>query len=60
VTTEEFEEVVENPDLVQLSRTTHRPIAFGETSTGKYLACIYEMLDDLTILPITAYEPEEG
>jgi len=38
VTPEEFEEVVGNPDWVQASRTTGRPIAFGETTSGKYLA----------------------
>lgn len=59
VTPEEFEEVVGNPDWVQISRTTGRPIAFGETSSGKYLACVYELLDELTALPITAYEPDE-
>ena len=59
VTPDEFEEVVGNPDWVQLSRTTGRPIAFGETSSGKYLACIYELIDEFVVLPITAYEPEE-
>ena len=59
VTPEEFEEVVGNPDWVQTSRTTGRPMAFGETSLGKYLACVYELLDDVTVLPITAYEPDE-
>ena len=59
VTPEEFAEVVTNPDFVQRSRSTGRPIAFGETSTGKYLACIYELIDDVIVLPITAYEPDE-
>jgi uncharacterized DUF497 family protein len=59
VTPDEFEEVVGNPDWVQTSRTTCRPIAFGETSTGKYLACVFELLDEVTVLPITAYEPDE-
>ena len=30
-----------------------------ETSTGKNIVCIYEMLDDATVYPITAYELEE-
>ena len=33
-------------------------IAFGETATGKYLACVYEFLDETTVLPVTAYEVE--
>ena len=56
VTTNEFEEVVCNPDSVGESRSTGRPIAFGYTSSGKYLACVYESVDDATILPVTAFE----
>ncbi|MCC6125946.1 MAG: hypothetical protein IT426_13355 [Pirellulales bacterium] len=59
ITPDEFEEVVCGPDDVDFSRSSRRPIAFGETSTGKYLACVYELLDDATILPITAYEVED-
>ena len=59
VAPEEFEEVVRNPDEVGQSRSSGRPIAFGETSTGKYLACVYEFLDDKTVLPVTAYELED-
>ena len=56
VTPEEFEEVVCNPDAVGESRSTGRPIAFGYTSTGRYIACVYEMLDPDTVLPVTAYQ----
>ena len=52
-------EVVCDPDFVEESRSSGRPIAFGYTSTGKYLACIYELLDEVTVYAITAYEPEE-
>ena len=59
VTPDEFEEVVCNPDEIQQSRSSGRPIAFGETSTGKYLVCVYELLDETTVLPVTAYEVED-
>ena len=59
VTSEEFEEVVCSPDAVGESRSTGGPIAFGYTSTGKYIACLYEMLDADTVLPVTAYEVED-
>jgi len=59
VTPDEFEEVVCDPDEVHRSRSSGRPIAFGETSTGRYLACVYEFLDETTVLPVTAYEVEE-
>lgn len=56
VTQAEFEEVVMDPDQVKWSRLSGRPIAFGESSTGKYIACVYEMLDGVTVYPVTAYE----
>jgi uncharacterized DUF497 family protein len=59
VTLDEFEEVVCDPDEVDRSLSSSRPIAFGETSNGKYLACVYELLDDATVLPVTAYEVED-
>jgi uncharacterized DUF497 family protein len=59
VTPDEFEEVVCDPDEVDRSLSSNRPIAFGETSNGKYLACVYELLDDATVLPVTAYEVED-
>jgi site-specific DNA recombinase len=49
VTRDEFAEVVCDPDHVETSRTSGRPIAFGYTSTGKYLACVYELLDETTV-----------
>ena len=59
VTPEEFEEVVCDPDSIGKSRSTGRPIAFGYASSGRYLACVYDMLDDVTVYPVTAYEVED-
>ncbi len=59
VTREEFEEVVCDPYSVQESRTTGRPLAAGYTSSGRYLMCVYELVDSATVYPITAYEIEE-
>jgi uncharacterized DUF497 family protein len=59
VTPDEFEEVVCEPDEVDQSRSSGRAIAFGETSSGRYLACVYEFLDETTVLPATAYEVED-
>ena len=56
VTVEEFEEVVCDPESVESSRTSNRPVAFGYTSTGKYLAYVYDLMDEDTVLPVTAYE----
>jgi uncharacterized DUF497 family protein len=59
VTIEEFEQVVQDPDATEFSDSSGRPIAFGYTADGRYLACVYEMLDELRVYPITAYEIEE-
>lgn len=59
VTAAEFEDVVGNPDEVVESRTSGRPAALGSTATGRYLICVYEMIDDVTVYPITAYELRE-
>lgn len=41
-----------------LSRSSGRPITFGYTASGRYLAVVWEHVDDnpLTIYPITAYD----
>lgn len=56
VTPEEFEEVVLNSKDVQASHSTGRPVVFGPTSTGKYLACIFEYIGVDHVVPVTAYE----
>jgi hypothetical protein len=56
VTPEEFEEVVNHPDYEDVSRSTGNPIAFGSTSTGRCLCCVFRRVGHDTIEPITAYE----
>ena len=57
VSIDEFEQVVSDPDDVTISRSSGRPIAFGETADGRYIACVYEELDDgVSVYPVTAYE----
>ena len=56
VTPEDFEAVVSHPESRDKSRATKRPCCFGETPDGRYLYCVYEFLDDATIVPVTAYE----
>ena len=58
VSQDEFEEVVCNPGQLDVSRSTGRPIAIGLTQRGRLLVCVYDNIDADTILPITAFEPE--
>lgn len=39
-----------------LSRSTGQSIAFGWTEDGRELAVVFEVVDDVSIYPITAYE----
>ena len=59
VTTDEFEYVVRHPRSKGISRTTGKPVAFGHTLAGRYLVAVYDEIDELTVLPITAYEVPE-
>jgi len=53
---EDFEAVVNRPERRGESRSTGRPCCWGETPDGRYVICVYEYLDELTIIPSTAYE----
>ena len=59
VTLEEFEEVVNDPDCEDVSRSTGNPIAFGSTSTGRFLCCVFRRSGDDLVEPITAYDADE-
>lgn len=58
ITMDEFEEVVMNPSKEEISRSSNLPAVYGWTSTGKFIFCVYEPMDDLMVLPVTAYEVE--
>jgi hypothetical protein len=59
VMVEDYEKVVCHPVDVRRSRSSDMPAAFGYTANGLYIIAIYEFLDDMTILPFTAYEVPE-
>jgi hypothetical protein len=35
-------------------------VLFGHTRAGRYLVCVYEPIDEATLYPITANEPEDN
>ena len=60
VSPEDFEHVIDNPREKGKSDSSGRPCVWGYTEDGRHLIAVYQSLDDLTILPVTAYEvPEE-
>jgi uncharacterized DUF497 family protein len=56
VTKEEIEEVIENATDADISRSTGRPVVFGDTHVGRHLMVVFEEIDADTVYPVTAYE----
>jgi uncharacterized DUF497 family protein len=56
LTMEEVEDVFQSPTGTGTSRTSGRPVIFGETRTGRHIMVAYEVIDPSTAYPITAYE----
>jgi uncharacterized DUF497 family protein len=56
VSKEEVEEVLAHPDGIEQSRSSGLLIAFGETSTGRLIAVVFEEISDATAYPFTACE----
>jgi hypothetical protein len=42
-----------------LSRSSDLPAVWGFTDDGRYVIAVYEEIDEITILPVTAYEVPE-
>jgi uncharacterized DUF497 family protein len=64
LTPEEVEAALFDENTVfDLSHSSGRPIAFGSTGTGRFIAVVFEVLnpaDPLIIRPITAYDFAES
>ena len=56
VTREEVEEVFQNATDADISRSSGRPVIFGDTSTGRHLIVVFEEIDADTVYPVTAYD----
>lgn len=55
---EDVEMIVCNPLALARSRTTGRSMATGRTADGRLVVVVYEMIDSVTVFPITAFEVE--
>lgn len=56
VSKEEVEEVFENATDADISRSSGRPVIFGDTNAGRHLMVAFEEIDPDTVCPVTAYE----
>jgi uncharacterized DUF497 family protein len=63
LTPEEVESALFDPNTTfDVSDSSGRPIAFGNTDAGRFIAIVFEVLnlaDPLVIRPITAYDVPE-
>jgi len=59
ISQDDFESVVCDPDTRDVSRSSGLPVAFGYTPDGRYIITIYRELDEMTVLPVTAFEVPE-
>jgi hypothetical protein len=60
ISQDDFAYVVCNPVGRGASRSTGLPTSWGHTRDGRYIMAVYEELDELTVLPVTAYEVAEA
>lgn len=56
---DDFEHVVCHPTSKGYSRSSGLPCVWGYTEDGRYILAVYEEVDGITILPVTAYEVPE-
>ena len=56
LTKEEVEEVLADPEGRGISRSSGLPVAYGTTSTGRYIAVVFQEIDADTVRPVTAYD----
>ncbi len=59
LTPDDVEDVLFNPLEETTSRSSRRPVATGYTRDGRLVLVVYELIDDVTIYPVTAYEIED-
>jgi len=56
ISQDDFESVVCRPEKQGTSKSSGRPVAWGHTADGRYIIAVYEFVNDLTVLPVTAYQ----
>jgi hypothetical protein len=59
VTAEEFQHVVCHTRQRGFGHRGSNMVQ-GYTAEGRFLCCHFRMIDQITVLPITAYEPTKG
>ncbi len=55
----DYEHIVCNPSAKGISRSSGLPAVWGYTHDNRYIIAVFEKIDAVTILPVTAYEVTE-
>lgn len=56
ISKEDVEDVFRNPIDADISRSSGRPVLFGDTRIGKRIMVVYDEIDKDSVYPVTAYE----
>lgn len=59
VTKAEVVEVLDRPEVCDVSHSSGRPVAIGTTSAGRAILVVYDEIDEDTVYPVTAYDLED-
>ena len=55
ISREDFEQVVRKASRVESSRSSGRPCVRGRTRDGRLIFCVFEIVDDVYAIPVTAF-----
>ena len=56
---EDVEHVLNNPTGEGVSHSSGLPCCFGYTDDGRYIIVVYELIDEVSVYPVTAYDVPE-
>jgi uncharacterized DUF497 family protein len=59
LTVGDAEYVLANPESEEVSRSSGLPCVFGTTPDGRFIIVVFELIDEDTIYPVTAYDVPE-
>jgi hypothetical protein len=59
LTKEEVEDALADPEARGIRRSSLLPIVFGATSTGRFIAVVFQEIDRDTARPVTAFDIDE-
>jgi uncharacterized DUF497 family protein len=56
ITRDDYEDALANVIREVVGDSSGRPAVFGRTGDGRILFCVFEVIDELFVLPVSGYE----